>query len=138
MRPTVVDSSVTVKWINQIDEKLLDQSDKLLKDAQSESVKLLAPELSKYEVGNALLKKKLELPLAYESLGTIYQLPITFIPESEQLAKETYRIAQQIGITYYDASFLALAKQENAVLITDNPKHQGKTAEVKVKSLANY
>ena len=138
MKPTVVDSSVTVKWINQIDEKFIDQSDKLLKDAQSGSVNLLAPELSKYEIGNALLKKKLELPLAYESLGTVYQLPITFIPESEELAKETYRIAQEVGVTYYDAAFMSLAKHYNATLVTENTKHQSKSIDITVKSLAEY
>ena|SRR5438105_2065937 len=138
MKPIVVDSSVTVKWINQINEKLLSQSDKLLMDAQKSLVNLLAPELSKYEIGNALLKKQLDLPEAYESLDTVYQLPITFIPESEELAKQTYRIAEQIGITYYDASFMALAHQEKATLVTDNVKHQGKASNVKVISLKDY
>ena len=138
MKTVVIDSSVTVKWINQVDEKFLDNADKILTDAQSDSIKLLSPELSKYEIGNALLKKGLNLRMAYESLATVYQLPITFVSESEELAKETYRIAQKEGLTYYDASFIALAKQQHALLITDNPKHQGKTTEVKVKSLANY
>ncbi len=62
MKSVVIDSSVTVKWINEIDEKLLDQADKVLADAQAGSIRLLAPELSKYEVGNALLKKNLDLP----------------------------------------------------------------------------
>lgn len=138
MKPIVVDSSVTVKWINQIDEKLLLQADKLLANAQAGSISLLAPELSKYEVGNALIKKGLKLPLAYESLGTVYQLPITFIPESEELAKQTYRIAQKAEVTYYDASFIALAKQEDAILVTDNPKHQAKTTEITVTALQDY
>ncbi|MEK7458470.1 MAG: type II toxin-antitoxin system VapC family toxin, partial [Patescibacteria group bacterium] len=76
--------------------------------------------------------------MAYESLATVYQLPITFVSESEELAKETYRIAQKEGLTYYDASFIALAKQQRALLITDNPKHQGKSTEVEVKSLKDY
>lgn len=138
MKPIVVDSSVTVKWINQIDEKLLAQADNLLANAQAGSISLLAPELSKYEVGNALIKRGLELPMANESLGTVYQLPITFIPESEELAKQTYRIAQQAEVTYYDASFIALAKQEDAILVTDNPKHQAKTTEITVISLKDY
>lgn len=138
MKPIVVDSSVTVKWINQIDEKLLDRADELLADAQAGSISLLAPELSKYEIGNALLNKKLDLPKAYQSLGTVYQLPITFVPETEELANQTYRIAQQGSITYYDASFVALAKRENAALVTDNPKHQTRQLDVKVIPLKEY
>lgn len=138
MKQVVVDSSVTVKWINQINEGLLDQADKLLIDAQAGSVNLLAPELSKYEIGNALLRKGMNLPRAYESIGTVYQLPVSFIPESEELAKQTYKVAEQAGITYYDASFVALAKLQNAILVTDNPKHQGKTKEITVIPLADY
>lgn len=138
MKLIVVDSSVTVKWVNQIDEKLLDQADELLADAQAGSISLLAPELSKYEIGNALLNKKLDLPKAYQSLGTVYQLPITFVPETEELANQTYQIAQQGSITYYDASFVALAKRENTVLVTDNPKHQARQLDVKVIPLKEY
>ncbi len=138
MKSIVVDSSVTVKWINQIDEKLLEKADELLTDAQAGSVSLLAPELSKYEIGNALLNKRLDLPKAYESLSTIYQLPITFIPETEELANQTYRIAQEGGITYYDASFVALARREKATLVTDNPKHQGKQLDTPVTPLKDY
>lgn len=138
MKPIVVDSSVTVKWVNQIEERSLDQADKLLADAQAGSIRLIVPELSKYEIGNALLKKRLDLPMAIESLSTVYQLPLTFVPESEELARQTYRIATNAKITYYDASFIALARQENATLVTDNLKHQGKTTEIKVRSLADY
>jgi predicted nucleic acid-binding protein len=41
-------------------------------------------------------------------------------------------------MTYYDASFVALARIENAVLVTDNPKHQAKQLAVKVISLKDY
>ncbi len=138
MNPIVVDSSVTVKWINQINEKLLDRADELLADAQAGSVSLLAPELSKYEIGNALLNKKLDLPQGYQSLGTVYQLPITFVPETQELANKTYQVAQQSGMTYYDASFVALAVTENATLVTDNVKHQGRKSEIKVIPLKDY
>ncbi len=138
MKQIVVESSVSVKWINQNDERLLDKADKLLLDAQAGKVNLLAPELSKYEIGNALLRKGLDLPNAYESLGTVYQLPVTFVPQSEELARQTYEIAEQANITYYDASFVALAKAQNATLVTDNPKHQAKSQEARIESLKDY
>lgn len=138
MRPLVVDTSVTVKWINQINEDLLTQADQILADVQAGSIRLLAPEISKYEIGNALLHKKLDLPKALDSLGTIYQLPVTFVSETEELAQSTFKIATESNITYYDASFMALAQQENAILVTDNFKHQGKSAGIKVIPLKDY
>lgn len=138
MNRVVLDSSVTVKFLNQIDEDLTAQADKILVDAQQGKVSLVSPELSKYEIGNALLKKKLKASHAHEALEILYQLPISFIPESQELSKKTYQIANQFGITYYDAAFVALAKELDARLITDNYKHQGKVKTSKIVALKDY
>lgn len=139
MKKLVIDSSVIVKWLHQEDELYLDQADRIIKDAQSGKITLLAPELAKYEVGNALLlSKKVILEDVKISLTSLFSLPIQFTTQVEENAYETYKIAQQAGITYYDASFAALAKQENATLITDNPKHQAKEFDIKVITLKDY
>ena len=134
----VVDSSVTVKWLNQIEEKLLKQADKLLTDTRNGKVSLLSPELAKYEIGNALIRKGLDEAEAADTLAALYALPIHFIPESESLAQKTYQIANQFAITYYDASFIALAQKHGARLVTDNIKHQGKARDSKVIALKDY
>ncbi|MEK7188723.1 MAG: type II toxin-antitoxin system VapC family toxin [Patescibacteria group bacterium] len=141
----VPDSSVVVKWVNQQNELNLDQADKLLSDVQAGKVELIVPELAKYELGNALLKKGLSDAQAFQSLGTIYSLPIQFVPETEELAGVAYQMASKVRLTedtpkftYYDASFVALAKQEEAVLVTANPKHQIKVIGVRVVPLENY
>ncbi|MBI2086174.1 type II toxin-antitoxin system VapC family toxin [Candidatus Daviesbacteria bacterium] len=135
----VVDSSVIVKWLNATDEKDLEKADKLLADALEGKIELLAPELAKYEVGNVLLLgKKLSPPDLRIPLHTLFVSPVEFISESEELAKETYFLAFDLGITYYDASFLSLAKAYNAALVTDNIKHQGKASSIKVISLKDY
>ena len=103
------------------------------------NLEILTSELAKYEIGNALLKRKqLDLPRAHASLGTIYALPITFISETETLARSTYQLGQELNITYYDASFLSIAKAYKASLITDNIKHQGRPSGIKVVPLARY
>ncbi len=135
----VVDSSVIVKWINTQNEAYTERADKILKDVEQDKVEILTSELAKYEIGNALLKRKqLDLPHAYASLGTIYELPITFVPETEALACSTYQLGKKHNMTYYDASFLSVAKAYKAPLVTDNIKHQGKQSEVKVIPLARY
>ena len=134
----VVDSSVIVKWLNRQDEEFVDEADRILADVQMKGVVLMAPELAKYEVGNALLNKGMELPQAMASLGTIYSLPIQFVSQDEDQALKTIEIATQLKITYYDASFLSLARQNDAGLVTDNPKHQKKFEGVEVISLRDY
>ena len=139
MQKLVVDSSVIVKWLNQQDEKLISQADKILSDAQDQNVMLLAPELAKYEIGNAmLLHKNISVSEAEIIFKDLFLFPIQFIDQSEDLANETYKIAKDSKITYYDASFMALAKQEKAILVTDNPKHQGKAIDIKVIPLVEY
>jgi len=141
----VPDSSVMVKWVSRVNELNLDNADKLLGDVQTGKVELIAPELAKYEVGNALLKKGLGETQAFQSLGTVYSLPVQYLPETEELANETYQIATKMRLgenspkfTYYDASFAALAKQEEATLVTANPKHQTKIPGIKVLPLEKY
>ncbi|MDP3724687.1 MAG: type II toxin-antitoxin system VapC family toxin [bacterium] len=135
----VVDSSVIVKWVSSDKEEHLEQADKILRDAEAGKIELYAAELAKYEVGNALLKGK-ELPLSQVSisLGVFYALPITFLDETEQLARSSYEMARDSKMTYYDAAFLSVAKALGGLLITDNIKHQGKTSEVHVTALRNY
>ena len=138
-KKTVVDSSVIIKWLNTDNEQSLKQSDKLLQKARDGDIELVAPELAKYEVGNVLLKGKQLTPAqAKISLGTVYALPITYVADSQELAEETYSLAHNLGITYYDASFMSLAKQHDAVLVTENIKHQAKSGRIKVTSIKDY
>ena len=139
IKKIVADSSVVLKWLYREDENLLTQADQLLQHALDGKVKLLVPELAKYEVGNVLLKaKQLSRDEGIESLSLFYALPVQFVPESFDLSKETYGMGIQSGMTYYDASFVALAKQEEAILVTDNPKHHKKISGVNVLPLGDY
>ncbi len=144
MKTLVVDSSVMVKWVSVENETNIGQANKILSDTQAGKVSLIAPELAKYEIGNALLKKGLTVSQAIQSLGTIYGSPVKFVSETEDLAGETYQLAQGIQprenrkLTYYDVAFVALAKAQSATLVTDNPKHQSKIKGVKVTPLKQY
>ena len=138
MKTLVVDSSVIVKWLNKTKEQNIEQADKILTQAREGDTELFAPELAKYEVGNVLITKRVSSNDAMISLATLYSLPITFITESEDLSKQTYILAARLGITYYDASFMSLAKQQDAVLVTENIKHQAKSEKIKVTHIKDY
>jgi predicted nucleic acid-binding protein len=139
MRTLVIDSSIITKWLNQKDEENLDKADQILQDARAGKVELIAPELAKYEVGNVLLKGKQLTPQEADiSLETMYTLPITFITDAGDLSRETFLLAYNHRITYYDASFLSLTKLYNAILVTANIKHQGRAEDIDVLSLKDY
>lgn len=134
----VVDTSVMVKWTNSQNEDNLNQAYKILIDVEKGNVELLSPELAKYEIGNALLNKGAPLPETRLSQTMIYSLPITFVSMNQENAAETMEIARENKITYYDASFVSLAKEKNATLVTANPKHQKRFPEIKVIDLRDY
>lgn len=134
----VIDSSVIVKWLNSQNEKYLKQTDKLLLDCEQGKVALIAPELAKYEVGNALLYKGMEIALTQASLSTLYSLPIEFISLTEEEASDSLNIARENKATYCDAVFVNLAQKIGAVLVTDNPKHQKQIKGTKIIAIKDY
>lgn len=136
----VVDSSVALKWLHQRDEPLLSQADKVIKHAEENKFGISMPELARYEIGNALVYKNLELPILQRLIERFYVLPIEFFSEDINLAQLTVEIAHRSKITYYDASFMALANKLSAPLVTDNPKHHRKiiSFDIKIISLKDY
>lgn len=135
----VVDTSVIVKWLNQDNEGYIDQADKILRDVEHDKIVIIAPELAKYEVGSVLLHgKKLDLEQAKIILTQFYKLPISFVENTTLLAEETYKLALDAKVTYYDASFMALASLYDARLVTDNLKHQGRLKHIKVTAIKDY
>ncbi len=138
MQNIVVDSSVIVKWINRQNEQNIAESDNLLSNCKKGLVQLYTTELAKYEIGNVLWKKGLDSDQAKTSLSTVYAIPIEFIKLGELEALQTIEIAISAKMTFYDASYVSLAENIGAILVTDNPKHQSKYKNVKTISLANY
>ncbi len=138
-KKVIIDSSVIVKWLSEQDENHVAQANKVLGDVKGGQIVLYAPELAKYEVANALLTGKNIAPSDVKiSLATLYSAPIQFIPETLELAQNTYKIAHTSQITYYDASFVSVANSLDATLVTENVKHQAKFKGVKVVPLKDY
>lgn len=135
----MVDSSVIVKWLNQENEDHLDQADRLLQRAVQGDIELLAPELAKYEVGNVLLLgKKIHPEKATVLFDILSMLPVTFISLQPDMAPLSFSLAASLGITYYDAVFLALAQEFGATLVTANTKHQGRANNIKVIAISEF
>ena len=135
----VIDSSVIIKWLNKVEEKYISQADKLLDKLKNGEIHISVPYLVKFEIANALLKgKKLSLSEAADALDAFNKLPLMYLDLDLELMITSYEIAEKYNITFYDASFIALAYKLPALLITDNPKHQKKFEKVKVIPLKDY
>ena len=134
MKKYILDTSVVVKWFSQ--EEGTDEAEGWLKLLEKQEAEIYLPALVKYELANALLKgKKLSYKKAEIALKIFYSLPLIFVEENLELAELSYKFAEKLGISYYDACFLALAKTQKAILVTANPRHHQKIAGLEVISL---
>ncbi len=120
----VVDASVVVKWY--IPEKLSEQADHFLEESVTTGVPLLAPDLLMAEVGNILWKKRrlreLSPSEALHILDTICEsLPIQLYA-SLPLMRSSWKIAYAFDCTFYDALYVALAQEQDALFITADEK----------------
>lgn len=137
--PMVVDTSVIIKWLNKTGEERIQEADALLELALSRGSEFIVPDLIWYEIGNVLLKSKKLTPQAvFEAYKTFTLLPLHIVPQTMRRALAVYEMASLYTMTYYDASFVALAYEVGATLVTDNPKHQKKDHGVKVIALEDY
>lgn len=134
----VVDSSVILKWILTHKEDWLDQADLLLRRFEAGKIKLVAPVLAKYEVANAIRFKSYSHQEKLDFIKRFSEIPLKYYQASTDQIIKTMILANDRGITFYDAVFMELAQRLKVVLITANPKHHKSFPGVKVVDLKNY
>ena len=134
----VLDSSVIAKFIFSEGEDNLEQADALLADVKNGHLSLLAPSLSKCEVGNVIRFRKMTEAEKMACWKNFKKLPIKFIDLNLSDGILVQAIAESANITFYDAVFILLAKKLGVPLVTANPKHQKVFPGVKVVNLKDY
>src|SRR3989339_270423 len=115
MKPLVIDASVAVKWF--IPEAGSIAAVKLLDDRKQ----LIAPDLIYPEVGNIFWKlcgrRLLTDDEAFEIANSFLALPLE-IYNSRILLAGALEIAAATGRTVYDSLYLALAVENDCVMVT--------------------
>ena len=77
------------------------------------------PALLLYEVGNILLLKTRLGPAGLDNaLDRLEALPLVVAPPATPLPKRAGSLGRQLGLTFYDASFLALAMELDSPYVT--------------------
>lgn len=116
-RALVVDASVAVKWYAEEDE-----TEKALRVRDSQfngSSNLYAPDLIVYEVANALSEHPRITPRSMKSsVESLLELDIDMASPSSDLVIEAARIAVDLGVSVYDATYLALSDYVGASFVT--------------------
>ncbi len=92
-----------------------------LQEAERGNVRVLAPELLLAEAAQVLHKKRVRRLISADEckdiLNQLLLLRISFIPHAAMVVRAC-ELAHQVGLTVYDALFLALAEHHSAHLIT--------------------
>ncbi len=115
----VVDSSVLLKWIKARDEELIREARQLLGEVERRRLEVHVPALLLYEVGNVLLMKTdLDLVGLDGALDRLEALPLAVAPPAAPLLRRAGRLGRQLGLSFYDASFVALASELDCPCVT--------------------
>jgi predicted nucleic acid-binding protein len=116
----VVDASVVLQWLV---ERPAAPWRALLEAHREGTEPLAAPELIHYEVTNVLVRK-LGLPVddALDAWERLLALEIETYTLAAEQYRESLRLAHDEKVTVYDASYLALARELRAPLVTADRK----------------
>ena len=121
MIPYVIDTSALIKFV--IAGEYTDLVRQIVSLHEAPEIQLIAPDFLLVECANVLWKDALRTRVPVENviaaLNNLRGINIRFVPQ-EDLLEEALRIALNIEITVYDALYCALARRENAEIITED------------------
>ncbi len=130
-RTLVLDSSVVVKWFltEEGSEKAID----LFDEFAAGRIKIAAPTILHYEVGNALKRSPSFDEKSLRSAGRALSGYAFEIWHAQGLLlEEAMSLSHRKDITVYDASFVALALRKNVSLCTEDAELLTKFPEITV------
>lgn len=120
MEPVVLDASVVLKWY--LKENGSVAAEVWRKKHSSGKVRIYAPTLLCFEVVNALGTKKISTKVTLAHIEAFLALDISFCDPSVLDTKYWVTLIKEMGISGYDASYIALAKQLSCSFVTADQK----------------
>ena len=121
----ILDSSVIIKWFSHKNEKHVEKALVILNLLKEQKVKIFIPELSLYEISNALrFNNNFTRHEVSQILKTLMDLELNILFLNREIIDTALEFAYKESITVYDAVFMAISFILKIPLITANPKHQ--------------
>ena len=123
----VIDASVILKWFVE-EEKGTKEALGIKQNHIEGKYTLVIPDIAIYEVGNALRYKPDSLPREVSRYcRNLYELNLDIVAFPIEIIDLTIEISFQNDITFYDASYIALAKELGLQFITADERLYNKT-----------
>ena len=117
----MIDASVAFKWlVPDAVEDDVPAAKALLIDHMEGRARVVIPSLFYYEVGNVLLFGRSRPPIeqAADRLADLFSIALEVVPPTLTSANVALRLAALHGLSYYDATYVALAETFDCQLIT--------------------
>lgn len=129
MTELVLDASVVLKWFHSEGEGRLEAARELRRRYEAGELRVLAPPLLWLEIVNVAARRwgwtEAELSRLAETLGELgFELIDPGVPAIAHWAGK--------GLTAYDATYVALAEETGASLVTDDAEIAGVASELAV------
>ncbi|MBI4234873.1 type II toxin-antitoxin system VapC family toxin [Candidatus Peregrinibacteria bacterium] len=118
----VLDASVVMKCFFR--EKESEEVEKLLKMASKKDTTILSPPLIKFEIFNSAAKKLGDAKAALQVFALFKKIDLIVVEARNKFTIEAIKKAsEKKKVTFYDASYHALAKDFDATFITADKEY---------------
>jgi len=129
MQIVVPDASIILKWVLPPDnEHHVDQAWTLRCAIVHQQVQGMVPTLWYFEVGNTLARKYPDDAAGH--LSDLRAFRLTSVRPDSVLEQQILHLTAIYGVTFYDASYHALAIVKDGVFVTPDEKYLGKVTAV--------
>ena len=133
----IIDTSVAVKWF--YDEAETSRALRIFEGIMGHTIRATVPDLLFYEFANVLKTKgKADRIQTDGTLAILHELPWTVIEPNQHFMSHALQVAEQYGISVYDASYVALAFEWEVPLITSDERLAQKVGAPTIQLLNEY
>jgi predicted nucleic acid-binding protein len=96
----------------------------VLREAAAEgSLQVHVPSLFLYEFGNLMISKsRFDIDELERAIRALLSLPLVIVPPALPLLLDAAQLAREFDLTFYDASFIALAVELRCPFVTADRK----------------
>lgn len=120
----VLDTSVVFKFFRIVeDEEYVAEALEIQQEYLEGLFKVIVPELQIYEIGNIIRYRTNLTDKEFDDVIECYfSWGFTIYPFTIELAKISYKIAIENNVSFYDAAFISVAKENNCTFLTADRK----------------